>query len=240
MPDSPNSSFIPKRGPAPSRRGTPTKRLYLFSFISYVVLFASLVAAGGMYIYTIYLERQLDQEIIALNAEISSFSIANMQKFLEFDNRLTQASARLNSSVSVVSIFQALEAATIDTVMIQNLQLERKGDEKYLLTAAVQTDSFDSTIFQRSKYQQDQTISAIEIEGVQASVGQSSEKEGSASRSLLSFTASLEVPISSIPSQPRASSVAPLTITPPPAVVVEEVAGGESSTTKPTVNVNTI
>ncbi len=206
MPDPSNNSFIPKRGPAAhGKRGPASRRVYVFTLISYVLLFATLLASAGMYLYTRHLNNQLDSEIVAFNKEINSFSEESMQKVLAFNNRLKQASTRLNSSISMVSIFQALEAATIDTVLIESLSLERKADEKYILTASIQTDSFDSTIFQRGEFQRDQTIDQVTISGLEA--GAATEGETS-DESLVSFTAVLDIPVSSVPyrSTPQASN----------------------------------
>lgn len=233
MPDSPNSSFIPKRGPTPSRRGSPSKRLYLFTFVSYMLLFASLVAAGGMYLYNVYLDRQFANEVKLLSEEMQSFSVANMQKVLEFDSRLKQASSRFDNSVSVAAIFRAIESVTIDTVMLKSLDLTRSADEKYLLSASVQTDSFDSTIFQRDTYQQNQSISAVEILNVQASVDSSSEE--SSAQSVFSFSAEIEVPVSAVLYQAGADQIFPPTTVSTPEAGLQEVVP-EPDTEEPIIN----
>lgn len=209
MPDPLNSSFIPKRGPTThQKQKSASRQVYVFTLFSYIIIFATLLSAGGMFLYQKYLHTQLDEEIAALDIEIASFSKADMQKVLDFNNRLQQASGRLRSSVSIVSIFKALEAATIDTVMLENLNMQREGDDKYLLSAQVQTDSFDSTIFQRGVMQRNQTISAVTISSLQAASQRSSEVgevSGSAEgKPLVSFTAELEVPVSAVPYEPTA------------------------------------
>ncbi|NCT02173.1 hypothetical protein GW766_02900 [Candidatus Parcubacteria bacterium] len=200
MPDPSNNSFIPKRGPVTrSTRGTFSRRVYVFTLISYVFLFATLLAVGGMYFYTQHLKNQLDAEIVAFNKETNSFSKENMQKVLTFNSRLKQASSRLDKSISVTSIFKALEAATINTVEIEDLTLARVADEKYILTASINTDSFDSTIFQRGEYNRNQTIDQVTISGLQKTV----VSEGNdPKQSIVSFTAVLDIPVSSVPYRP--------------------------------------
>jgi len=61
-----------------------------------------------------------------------------------------------------------LEEATIDTVKIDSFSLTRQADDKFLLSTSMQTDSFDSTIFQRSvykldKYEVNKAVSSIDI-----------------------------------------------------------------------------
>jgi hypothetical protein len=173
-----------------------------------------------MFIYTKHLNKQLNAEIAALDAETSSFSTANMQKVLEFEKRLQQASGRLNNGVSIVSIFKALEAATIDTVMLNSLSMHRELDDKYILTASINTDSFDSTIFQRGEFQQSQVISDVVISGVstggeegEVSEGESSDDSTAAeSESSVTLTAVLDIPVSAILYEPSDESDTPITI----------------------------
>lgn len=204
MPDPSNNSFIPKRGPvARSKSNAPSRRVYVFTLISYVLLFATLLATAGMYLYLRQLDKQLDKEIIAFNNEINSFSEEKMQEVLVFDDRLQQAGTRLNHSISVTAIFKAIEAATIDTVLVESLSLERVADEKYVLTAAIKTDNFDSTIFQRGEYLRAQTIEQVVIEDVLASaVAEGEVSEGP----VVTFSAVLDIPVSAVPYIPTQDS----------------------------------
>lgn len=164
-------------------------------------MFATLLSAGGVYLYLQYVTSLLEVEIAALNSEIGSFSQADMERVTEFDLRLEQAHARLESSASVASIFEALQDATVETVQIESLNIEREGDETFVLSAAIQTDSFDSTIFQRGVFLREGTIQNIEITDVQNSVsgGEGDSPESAGEPSIVTFNALLEVPLSEVP-----------------------------------------
>jgi len=192
-------------------------------------MFATLLATGGVYFYGNYVDRQLDAEIAALNNEIGSFSKADMQKVMDFDLRLAQASSRLSNNVSLISVFESLEAATINTVQITSLNLYRESDEKFVLAAAIETDSFDSTIFQRGVYGQNQAIRSVKISGVETSNVQSSggvnSSQEDSTESLVTFTAELEVPLSAVPYVPARTAITPpITITEPVEETVLETA----------------
>lgn len=219
MPDLSNNSFIPKRGPSKLKQKEVSRQVYIFTYISYILMFATLLATGGVFLYGQYVERQLDDEIAALNAEISGFSEADMARVTDFDERLKQASGRLDTSVSLVALMEAIELATIDTVQVISLNMDREFDEKYILNGVVQTDSFDSTIFQREIYERDEVISSVIISGVQtatlpATGGSDTQIQA---RPVVSFNAELEVPISAIPFEPNRTPTTqrPLTITAP-------------------------
>lgn len=211
MADLSNNSFIPKRGPAKRRRGGGTKRIYIFTLISYILMFATLLAAGAVYFYSGYLETQLDEEIAALNSDISDFSEADMERVQEFDHRLSQAANRLDNTISLISVFSALEAATVDSVGLSSLTLTREEDETLLLKAEIETDTFDSTIFQRGVYKRNETITEVTIGDVTTSgIGETDSEETATSETpQVTFTAELKTPITAVLYEPRATEFTP-------------------------------
>lgn len=205
MADPSSSSFIPKRGPAPKRkRIDPSRRVYVFTLVSYILMFATLLATGGVYLYKGYIGEQKDKEVAALNAEFADFSEADMYEVVDFDSRLTQATDRVEKSVSLLSIFESLEQATINTVQLLDLNLEREEDEKFILTASIQTDSFDSTIFQRKTYGNYKTIETILVSEVQTASDDFQNStvvavEESPAPTMVTFIAELEIPLAAVP-----------------------------------------
>ncbi|MCD5381001.1 MAG: hypothetical protein LR008_00310 [Candidatus Pacebacteria bacterium] len=220
MPDLSNNSFIPKRGPAnKKKRRAPSRPIYVFTILSYVLMFATLIASAGVYLYGNYIDQQMNDAVTALNTEIGSFEESDMQRVLEFDLRLTQAYGRLDNSVSIVSVFDALEAATVDTVQVVSLNMKRKGDEIFVLEAAIATDNFDSTIFQRGVYQRNQTISNVVISDIQNSIVSNTinpqEDSSGVQSDVINFKATLEVPLSSVPYVVSVGQSQPIVITQP-------------------------
>ncbi len=163
MVDVPNNSFIPKRGPVKKARRAVSRQVYVFTFVSYILIFASLVASLGVFIYRQVVDRQLDAEIAALNTEIASFSQADMERVTAFNTRIEQAKARLNATVSVASLLNIIEQSTISTVQFASFSLEREQDEQLVVTTQIETDSFDSVIFQREVMKQNPALSSIQV-----------------------------------------------------------------------------
>jgi hypothetical protein len=204
MQGSSDNSFIPKRGAAKRKQIGGSRQIYIFTYISYILMFATLLSSGGVYLYAQYINGQLDSEIETLNAEIGSFSQADMERVTQFDLRLTQAKDRLENSVSVASIFEALQSATIDTVQIESLTMEREGDEQFVIDALVQTNSFDSTIFQRGVFMRNETIQSVDISDVQNVLAtEDVEGLGVATKPVVSFKALLEIPLDDVLAQPQ-------------------------------------
>ncbi len=216
MPDLSNSSFIPKQGPTKKRRGQATRQVYVFTIISYVMIFSTLLAVGGVYFYSEYIERQRDNEIAALDAAINSYSESDMQKVLEFDHRLNQASSRLSNSASIVSVLESLEDAVIETVQIESLEMTRQGDELFDLSAKIKTDSFDSTMFQRGVLQRGKpTIETVVLSDLHRQTV--NNEESATKETTVSFLAKITVPLSVVPNLAGASvaeeTPQPITIT---------------------------
>lgn len=186
-------------------------------------MFATLIGAGGAFLYSKHIELNRTKALTELDTEIANFNEADMRRVQDFDSRLRQAVGRVNSSVSVVSIFNALEAATIDTVKIKTLGIERQLDDAFLLTVAIETDTFDSTIFQRDDgYRSAPAISSVTIKQLSNSgvaSGNTVSPGASSDEPLVTFTAELEVPVEAVPYEVNLENI---TQSSPGEAVVEE------------------
>jgi hypothetical protein len=207
MKGSSDNSFIPKRG---STKRAPTggaNKLHVFTYISYILMFATLLSSGGVFLYAQYANSQLDVAVEALSSEIKNFSQADMERVIQLDLRLLQAQDRLENSISITSAFEALQAATIDTVQISSLAMEREDDSSLLIEAAIQTDSFDSTIFQRRVFSANSILQAVTISNVQnTTLTQSgSAAQEPAVRPIVSFLASLSISLDEVPANPQSN-----------------------------------
>ena len=132
-----------------------------------------------------------------------------MEQVKAFNVRLIQAEERIKNGVSAVSIFESLEASTAQAVSLQSFALKRVEDETFLLTAEVNTDTFDSALFQRGLYERNSIIENVSFEDL--SLG-TTDSEEDAPRSGVSFRAELEVPLTAVPYMPEGTAL-PLTET---------------------------
>lgn len=205
MKGSSDNSFIPKRGASKRKQAGGSRRFYIFTYISYILMFATLLSSGGVYLYAQYTTNQLDLAIASLNSEIGSFSQADMERVTQFNLRLSQAQNRLENSTSVTSVFEALQAATVDTVQIDSLTMAREDDDRLVIDAVIETDSFDSTIFQRGVFLRNGTIQEVEIADVKNTILNEGDvmTQKSNSRPGVSFQALLSIPLEEIPADPQ-------------------------------------
>lgn len=200
MADFSQSSFIPKQGTAKRRVVNSPRRVYVFTVVSYVVLFATLLAAGLVFLYHTYVNHQLEKETIAFNQAIASFDDTKLQQVLAFDGRLQQAKGRLDTSVSFVSILQVLADTAVETTQIDKVSIKREDDTNYLLTASVGADSFDSTLFQRRMYDQANLVSDVQVGSVEAAVSdtEAGDESDTAKVAPIIFEAKLTIPLSGV------------------------------------------
>mgnify|MGYP006290106395 FL=1 len=130
------------------------------------MIFSSLLAAGAVFLYQNYTQNQLDAEITALNAEISAFNEAQMAELLEFDARLSLANDVLDNAFSTAAVLDALSAATANSVQLLDLSVQTLDDDFLRLGASVQTDTFDSAIFQKRFFESDERLAGVSITNV--------------------------------------------------------------------------
>jgi len=199
-PNASQSSFIPKRGPAQAKRRKPAKRIFLFSLISYSLIFASLLAAGGSYLYKNYMTSLLQNEVVLLDSEIDTFSVADLSVVAEFDLTLKRAADRIDHSASIVTVLDAIDSVTALPVQIVELDLTRSGDQELVVVANIATQSFDSAIFQRQLLVVGGDLfTNVVIEDVAVSVASAEDELQTSVSQPITFTATLSAPIEVLP-----------------------------------------
>ena len=163
MPGSSNTSFIPKRNPAQKERQSTKRQVFVGTFIIRILFFAALIAAAGVFIYETQLKKALDAEIVALDVAITTFNEVEMQRVLQVDARLNQAEDKFEGAASVSALLRALERSAAQSVQVTQLGLERIDATTYEVDVDMKTETFDSTLFQRSLLEESDTFVVSEI-----------------------------------------------------------------------------
>lgn len=171
MPGSSNTSFIPKRSPnsRPERSSSP-KQIFIGTFLVQVLFFAVLIAAAAVFFYQRHLNGQLNTAVANFKAATDTYQSdgEKLQAITTMDGRLIQASNLLKNSVSVSTLLSSLEQAIAEPIQVTKLDYSLTDKGKLSLEAEIVTDSFDSTIFQRSLFTggelfQDTTLDDVTI-----------------------------------------------------------------------------
>lgn len=204
MADPLGPSFIPKQNPAKVARRTATRQVYLFTVISYVVLFATLTAVAGLFIYGRLTSSTLGKAVQEYNSEIASFKVDTMHEVIELHERLARAEELLEANISLRAALAVIEAATIDTVQFNEVAFERGEGNQVQLDATVTTDSFDSVLFQREIYEEAERLTGVSLEDVEINFVQANPESGTPAETTVGFSAMFDLAPSTVAYQPPA------------------------------------
>jgi hypothetical protein len=165
-----STSFIPKKplaeSPVRRRRGTS-----LFYLLALLIFIASVVAAGGAFVYGRYLTASLDSKKDQLEKYQASFDLPTIQALIRFDSRLTQARMIIGKHIAPSAIFSFLSQQTLEKVQFKNFDyLVGDADHPPTITLTGVADSFatialQSDQFGNSKVLKDIIFSDISIQG---------------------------------------------------------------------------
>ncbi len=178
MPGSSNTSFIPKHTPNKAERKGSPRQMFLGTLLVRVLFFAVLIAAVGTFFYERSLRSQLDSEMFKFTTAASSYDsdAEKLATVVSMDNRLKQAAEIFAYNVSTLAIFEALEGATIASAQFTSVDVTREKPEEIIVVANVRTNTFDSTLFQRSIFSDTDILAETELADVTIE-GTSSEGE---------------------------------------------------------------
>jgi hypothetical protein len=124
-----------------------------------------------------------------------------MEQVRSFNMRLQQAADRIGNSVSAVAVLESMEDATVQAVSIETLNMERIADETFVVTAEINTDTFDSSLFQRGVYERSPIVTSVLIEDL--GIANETNQEGDSVSSGITFKAELHVPLKGVPYSPN-------------------------------------
>lgn len=199
MPGSSNTSFIPKHTPNKAERKSSPRQLFLGTLLVRILFFAVLIAAAATFFYEQRLSGQLAKEVINFNTAASTYD-ADAEKLgvvASMDNRLRQAKEIFAYNVSTIAIFEALESATVETAQLTSVSITREEPEEILLVATVKTDTFDSTLFQRSIFSDTDILARTKLDDV--TIEGTGEEGETAGGTAITFTAEMSIATDDIP-----------------------------------------
>lgn len=202
MPGSSNTSFIPKKNGIQNDRGTAVRKVYVGTLIVRILFVSSLLAVVGVNAYQYKLKGDLDAQVVALNAAIDGFNDSEMQRVVSIDKRLTQVSDILDHTLSVSSLLKALEDSTAESVQITQLKVTRDASNNIVIVSELDTNSFDSALFQKNILEKSDTLSVLEVTDLQIKNVNPKSAEGDTELSeekKITFKAKLAVAIEKVP-----------------------------------------
>jgi hypothetical protein len=164
------TSFIPKKPLAEERAPAPVRRNGLLSLISTILFFATLAAAGGVYLYQVSLNNQVKSLSASLDIAKNEFEPSLIDTLQTLDKRLTASGQVLANHVTVSPIFLSLENLTLKSVRFTKFNYEIPTDTKVMTVKMSGTArSYTSIALQsdqlgQNKYFQDVVFSNLQLD----------------------------------------------------------------------------
>jgi hypothetical protein len=151
MDNSFQTSFIPKKAMTPGGGSKEPKSL--FSMISIFLLVATLLAAGGIYLYKNYLIQQEESLSASLSQTRDTFEKDTLDELEMFNKRSLAATQILSKHLVLSPFFSRLSEITIPSVQYKNFEYQSgvnaytvniKGVAKDYRSIAQQSDAFNT------------------------------------------------------------------------------------------------
>lgn len=165
------TSFIPKKPLAEERApAQAAPKRGLLSLIAGIVFFATIAAAGGVYLYRASLASQVAELSASLDRARSAFEPSLVETLQTLDKRLTAAKEVLANHVTISPIFQSLEDLTLKSVRFTKFTYAIPEDTKLLTVTMTGTArsytsiALQSDMLGRNKYFQDVVFSNLQLD----------------------------------------------------------------------------
>lgn len=157
------TSFIPKKPLVGESRSGGTGLLMLAAVLMFV---ASLLAAGGVFAYSKFLDKSIADKDSSLKKAEGAFDTASIVDLSRLDIRLTQARKLLGSHVAPSGVFTFLSATTLERVQFTSLNLDVNDDGSAKLTLDGVADSFSSLALQSDQFSAAKVLRDVVFSGI--------------------------------------------------------------------------
>jgi len=143
------TSFIPQRPTRGKAEPKRVRKIYMLTYVTYVLFFGSLIATAGVFFFSFSLDVQLDTKRESLAAERQQFNQGDIESIRDLEKRINVAEERLNNHISVLAVFEALEQSAVQSLRYISFTYKRLNDEFPLVTFTGTSDRFNNVLFQR-------------------------------------------------------------------------------------------
>lgn len=154
------SSFIPKKSLDVSARSSESSFGLLF-LIALLIFIASIVAAGGSFLYTQYLNTSIASKSKSLALAEGAFDPSTIQDLVRLDSRLKQSTILLASHVAVSGVFALLAQETLAQVSFSDFEYDLNPDGTAKITMTGSADSFSTVALQSDQFGADTLLKNV-------------------------------------------------------------------------------
>ncbi len=209
-------SFIPeKKGKTGLVRRK--RKVYVLNYIAYTFFFGAALTVGGLFLWSVYLNSQIEDQSSVLAAERQRFSQSDIERVRELEKRLDHTEALLRATPFVSQILTALEDATPVNVQIGALSLTQTGAgagqannnsftnvaaynnyNSYTVTLEGTTDSFDKLLFQQTALRGNSILTMADVSQLAYSTNTANAQQQNRTNGPITFSITTQVPFGAI------------------------------------------
>lgn len=173
-------SFIPEKK---GKTGTVRRKrkVYVLSYVAYTFFFGAALTVAGLFLWSLYLDGQIESASVELSAERQRFSQSDIERVRELDQRLDHAKALLQATPLVSQILTAVEETTPNNISFTSLNLVQTGADSnapqdpfattvaynnydsYTVTIEGLTDTFNKLLFQQNVLQNNPVLTTADV-----------------------------------------------------------------------------
>lgn len=198
------SSFIPKNTTRVSTTRTRgTHRIYILSYISYIVFFGTLFSVAGVFLYASSVDKSLESLKTQLVEQRNKFSATDIESIKLLDKRLNSAEQLVNESAAPSAIFADLESIVSDSVYFSGASYKYLPNRQFQIALTGRATEFDEVLWQQELLKGGNILKNAEISEYDYSVeGETEGATVSTGDAVLTFVISSTQPTSVIPYVP--------------------------------------
>lgn len=172
------TSFIPHRPTQGNIQNRGVRKVYILTYVSYVVFFGTILAVGGVLAYKFTLNTQLVRQQQLLSEERNKFKEGDIESVKTLERRINTSKERMDKHVSVVSVFDAFEKAAVQSLHFSNIVYKRISDASVKVTVTGTADAFNGILFQRDVLLSNPVLAKATVSGVELATGSSVNDDG--------------------------------------------------------------
>lgn len=160
-------SFIPQK-PIAAQSAERRRHVGVFDFVTYVLFFAAIAGAGGLFLYRAYLANDLKSKSSHVARAKDAVEISVIDDLQKLDSRIAAARQLLNKHVTVSPVFDLLEATTLTNsvrlstfnyALAENtVSIKVSGEARNYSSLAVQ-----SKVFGENKFLRNQLVDGLKL-----------------------------------------------------------------------------
>lgn len=198
-------SFIPKSSTRAPSRARVTHRIYVLSYISYIVFFGTLFAVAGVYLYGSSVSRSLEALKSQLVTERARFNDADIEAIKLLDERLSSTERLVNESSAPSRIFADIEAIVASNVRFSGFKYKYLPNQRFELAVTGRAEELNQVVWQRDLLKNTNILKDAQISKYDYSVA--GEEGAQSGETTLTFIISDTQPTALIPYLPPAAPI---------------------------------